>query len=72
MLRLVNPSAPFEGLGTIFDDIGKLLKRLLAALAEGIRSFIQAHLTDADAIGPAVELRCPTIDQVHIPPFFAK
>ena len=72
MLRMVNREKPFEGLGTILDDIGVLLNRLLGALAEGIGSFIDAHLTETDALGPEIVLQCPSIDQFRVPALYAK
>lgn len=72
MLRVVNPTEPFEGLGTILDDIGALLGRLLGALAEGVGRYIDRELTGPDALGPEVMFRSPTIDEFRVPALFAK
>lgn len=72
MLHRVNPSDPFEGLGSILDEIGELLNRLTGVLAEAQQRYLHSTICDNGALGPAVSVRCRRLEDVSIPAFYGK
>jgi hypothetical protein len=72
LMARVDPKQPFEGLGTMLEEAGRLLADLTNCLAQSLQAYMHEHLTDDDALSEPTSVDAPYFGQFRLPYFFAK